>query len=162
MPSNSTLRLSTRTAIATVAAACGLISGPALSADNPVVVELTQVHCQFIESEHGRDHQFRSNQQADCEKINADSGKERLAQAKILQLKPGKTIFRVTNKNVDYSLGFYVRGDGLINHARLPKVSGGGLTRGVTKDYEIELVPGEYVYSCPLNPTLDYKLIVKG
>ena len=26
----------------------------------------------------------------------------------------------------------------------------------------LELEPGEYVYSCPLNPTPDYRLIVKG
>jgi len=39
-------------------------------------------------------------------------------------------------------------------------VSGGGLTTGTTKDYEVELEPGEYLYSCPLNPTPDYKLIV--
>jgi len=42
----------------------------------------------------------------------------------------------------------------------LPKVSGGGLTKGVTKDYEITLKPGDYEYSCPLNSTLDYKLKV--
>ena len=37
-----------------------------------------------------------------------------------------------------------------------------GLGLGATKDYEVELKPGEYVYSCPLNPTLDYKLVVQG
>jgi len=47
-----------------------------------------------------------------------------------------------------------------VNSVKLPKVSGGGLELGVTKDYEIELVEGEYVYSCPLNSTLDYKLVV--
>ena len=37
---------------------------------------------------------------------------------------------------------------------------GGGLTLGKTQDYEIVLKPGEYLYSCPLNTTPDYKLIV--
>ena len=41
-------------------------------------------------------------------------------------------------------------------------VSGGGLGTGQTKDYEVELEPGEYLYSCPLNPTPDYRLVVKG
>ncbi len=133
----------------------------AATAANATVVELTQVNCQFLESE-SIDHQYQSSSAADCEKINADTGEKRLAASKVIELKAGKTVFRVTNRNVDYSLGFFLRGDGLINRAKLPKVSGGGLTRGTTKDYEIDLKPGEYVYSCPLNPTLDYKLIVKS
>ena len=36
-----------------------------------------------------------------------------------------------------------------------------GLTTGTTQDYAIELKAGEYLYSCPLNPTPDYKLVVK-
>jgi hypothetical protein len=43
----------------------------------------------------------------------------------------------------------------------LPKVSGGGLTTGKTQDYHIDLKEGSYVYSCPLNPTPDYPIVVK-
>ncbi|MGP1614552.1 MAG: hypothetical protein ACTS5Y_05780, partial [Pollutimonas bauzanensis] len=75
---------------------------------------------------------------------------------------PGRYIFRVTNKDVPYELGFWLRGAGLTGRATLPSVSGGGLTQGVTKDYAIELKPGEYAYSCPLNPTPDYRLIVSN
>ena len=50
----------------------------------------------------------------------------------------------------------------LCGRATLPSVSGGGLTTGATKDYEIELSAGEYLYSCPLNPTPDYKIVVEG
>jgi hypothetical protein len=32
---------------------------------------------------------------------------------------------------------------------------------GKTRDYAIELKPGEYVYSCPLNTTPDYRLMVR-
>ncbi len=78
-----------------------------------------------------------------------------------LVLQPGEYIFRVTNKNVSYELGFWLRGDGLVNRLRLPSVAGAGLFRGKTKDYEVDLKPGEYVYSCPLNTTPDYKLVVK-
>ena len=77
-----------------------------------------------------------------------------------MRLKAGRYVFRVANKSVPYDLGFWLRGDGLINRARLPSVSGGGLRTGTTRDYEIDLKPGEYVYSCPLNPTPDYKLVV--
>ena len=39
--------------------------------------------------------------------------------------------------------------------------SGGGLLQGMTKDYKVTLKPYEYVYSCPLHTTPDYKLIVR-
>ncbi len=131
------------------------------AAGEATVIDLTQTACQFVEVE-GVDHGFTTSTKADCETINADSGAERLANSKTLTLKPGKYIFRVTNENVPYELGFWLRGSGLVNRATLPSVSGGGLTEGTTEDYEIELTAGEYVFSCPLNPTPDYKLVVEG
>lgn len=127
----------------------------------PPVVELNQVPCQFLESEQGTNHGYTSAKIQDCEAINARTGKDRLARAKTLELKPGKTIFRVANKNVPYELGFWLRGATLVSRATLPSVSGGGLSTGKTQDYVIDLKPGEYVYSCPLNPTPDYRLVVK-
>lgn len=47
------------------------------------------------------------------------------------------------------------------DRALLPSVSGGGLTAGRTQDYAIELKRGNYVYSCPLNPTPEYRLVVR-
>lgn len=127
----------------------------------PQVVELNQVPCQFLESENGTNQGFKSSKIQDCEAINAKTGEARLAKSKTLSLKPGKTIFRVTNKDVPYELGFWLRGATLLSRATLPSVSGGGLTTGKTQDYVIDLKPGEYVYSCPLNPTPDYRLVVK-
>lgn len=137
----------------------GLVATPPLFAEAQVI-ELTQVPCQFLESENGIDHGFSSRSIVDCQAINKQTGEERLAASKTLHLKPGQYLFRVSNKNVPYELGFWLRGDGLIDRARLPSVSGGGLTTGITQDYPITLEPGEYVYSCPLNPTPDYRLIV--
>ncbi|PKO72177.1 MAG: hypothetical protein CVU20_03240 [Betaproteobacteria bacterium HGW-Betaproteobacteria-14] len=145
-----------KTCIATVLALC---AAPALAA--PQVVELSQVPCQFLESEHGANHGYKSAKIQDCEAINAKTGKDRLARSKTIELKPGKTIFRVANKDVPYELGFWLRGATLVSRATLPSVSGGGLTTGKTQDYVIDLKPGEYVYSCPLNPTPDYRLVVK-
>ncbi len=136
-----------------------IVAGPAPAA-GPTVIELTQTPCQFLESEGGVDHGYKSAKKADCEAINKATGAARLAAAEPMTLKPGKYVFRVTNRNVPYGLGFWLRGDGIVNRATLPSVSGGGLAQGATKDYEIELTPGEYVYSCPLNPTPDYKLVV--
>jgi hypothetical protein len=135
-------------------------SGASVAAE-PKVITLTQVGCQFVESENGVDHHFKTAKADDCKEINAKSGEERLAKAKVIRLMPGEYVFRVTNKNVPYGLGFWLRGKGL-GRVTLPSVSGGGLAKGVTKDYKITLKPGDYVYSCPLNPTPDYRLVVEG
>ncbi len=106
-------------------------AGSAWAGEAPTVIELTQTGCQFLESENGIDHGYTTTRQEDCETINAETGDERLAKAETMQLKPGKYTFRVTNKNVPYMLGFYLRGDGVFNYATLPRVSGGGLTPAV-------------------------------
>ena len=143
-----------------IALVIALLAAPSVQAA-PQVVELNQVPCQFLESEQGIDRGFKSTNIRDCEAINEQTGDARLARAVVLKLKPGMTVFRVTNKNVPYELGFWVRGATLVGRATLPGVSGGGLTTGKTQDYVIDLKPGEYVYSCPLNPTPDYRLVVE-
>ncbi len=160
-----TTRSTARTGLFAVTAAAGILAASGMqsaSADSATVIDLTQTGCQFVESENGVDRGYSPKSAADCKTINADTGDQRLAEAETLKLKPGNYIFRVTNKNVPYELGFWLRGDGLVDRATLPSVSGGGLTTGATKDYEITLKPGEYVYSCPLNPTPDYRLVVEG
>lgn len=131
-----------------------------IQAAEPMVIELTQTGCQFIESENGLDHGYVTHAKADCDRINAETSSERLAQARTLELEPGRYIFRVTNRDVPYELGFWLRGAGLLDRALLPSVSGGGLVTGASQDYEIELEAGEYLYSCPLNTTPDYYLTV--
>ncbi|MBX3679163.1 hypothetical protein [Cognatazoarcus halotolerans] len=140
-----------------------LVSSAAFAAntETPRVITLNQVGCQFLESEGDVNHGYRPKSAADCERINKASGEKRVGEAKVLELPAGKYVFRVTNRDVPYELGFWLRGASLAGRALLPSVSGGGLTTGVTQDYEIALKPGEYVYSCPLNPTPDYKLVVR-
>lgn len=133
----------------------------AASAAGPQVIAFTQTPCQFLESEGGTDRGFKSKGIADCEAINGRTAAQRLAQAKALELKPGEYVFRVTNRNVPYELGFWLRGTTLTDRVLLPSVSGGGLTQGKTQDYAITLKPGTYLYSCPLNPTPDYRLVVR-
>ncbi|MGI9435044.1 MAG: hypothetical protein ACR2Q4_09495 [Geminicoccaceae bacterium] len=156
---NSTFTAGSLAAAALLATAWS--AGPSSAAADAEVIDLTQTACQFVEVE-GIDHGFTSTEKADCEAINSQSGADRLAKSETLQLKPGKYVFRVKNENVPYELGFWLRGDGLVNRATLPSISGGGLLKGATQDYEIELSAGEYVFSCPLNPTPDYKIVVEG
>jgi hypothetical protein len=147
--------------------ACG--ASPPKSANNPVspaqpasptIVSLTQTGCQFLESE-TKDYQFAPKAGKDCEAINARTVNDRKSGFKPMKLKAGDYVFRVTNQNVPYELGFYLRGEGL-GQATLPKVSGGGLTTGVSQEYRITLKPGKYLFSCPLNPTPDYPLEVEA
>lgn len=142
------------------------LGAPPLAAQEAKVIELTQIPCQFVESENGIDRGYTTTKKADCEAINARTEEERLAESEVMTLKPGRYIFRVTNKDVPYELGFWLREEDYdwrnpVHKLTKISVSGGGLTEGATKDYEVELEPGEYLYSCPLNTTPDYRLIVE-
>ncbi len=123
------------------------------------VLELTQTACQFVEAE-GIDHHFNSKSADSCRSLNKASQKKRLKQAQPLHLKAGDYVFRVKNRDVPYELGFWLRGAG-ISRWTLPGISGGGIATGGVRDYAITLESGEYRYSCPLNPTPDYVLIVE-
>ncbi len=141
------------------------LSGPAIS-QQATVIDLTQVGCQFLESENGVDHGYTPQRAEDCKEINSTTGDQRLEQARVLNLPPGKYIFRVTNRNVPYELGFWLREHDYspgnpIHKLTKTSVSGGGLVVGATRDYEVELEAGvKYFYSCPLNPTPDYSIVV--
>ena len=126
-------------------------------AAGPVVVVLTQTPCTIIEAETVPT-DYTSSSKADCIRINKETAGKRVF--KTLRLEAGPTIFRVINQNVPYSLGFWVRGSGL-SRLTLPSASGGGLATGDTTDYFIDLKPGKYLYSCPLNPTPNYPLVVR-
>ncbi len=155
-------------ALAAVVLTAAVASGAQrASAGEATVIDLTQIPCQFVESENGVDHGFTTTRKADCDAINARTGAERLDKSKVLELMPGKYVFRVVNKNVPYDLGFWLREHDYdwrnpIHKLTKTSVSGGGLGPGQTKDYHVELEPGEYLYSCPLNTTPDYRLVVKG
>ncbi len=152
---------------AVIGATVALLAGSpeATWARTPKVVTFTQVACQILEAENGVNHNFETTRRADCERINAQTRNKRLADARPIKLKPGSYIFRVTNMDVPYELGFWLREkdyDWRNPIHKLTKVSvlGGGLMNGQTRDYLVELQPGRYIYSCPLNTTLNYELIV--
>ncbi|HKI59916.1 MAG TPA: hypothetical protein VKA23_02675 [Mariprofundaceae bacterium] len=131
----------------------------AVNASGIETITLTQTACQFVEAERG-DHHYSAESYDACEKFNEATSKERLDQAVVMTLKPGEYLFRVHNRDVPYVLGFWLRGEAL-GRFSLPSVSGGGIETGGYREYQITLQEGEYRYSCPLNPTPDYRLVVK-
>ena len=77
------------------------------------VIKLTQVSCQFLESENDTDHDFSAASADDCKALNKQTAEQRVGKSQTLTLKPGKYTFRVTNKDVPYNLGFWLRGKGI-------------------------------------------------
>lgn len=147
--------------LAIAAIMAGSMPQPSQAAE---VIELTQTGCQFLEPE-GTDHNYKTGQKSDCETINATTAKDRLAKAKVMELKAGDYVFRVTNKNVPYELGFWLRDKDYdwrnpLHKLTKTSVSGGGIHTGKSNDYKVTLEPGEYLFSCPLNTTPDYLVIV--
>ncbi|MDP5140593.1 MAG: hypothetical protein NWP83_09020, partial [Spirosomaceae bacterium] len=80
---------------------------------------------------------------------------------KTLNLKPGKYIFELTNENVKHDVGFWLRTPE--SEKPLKNSDKGGLikTGKTVRTGVVELTAGTYTYSCPLNPTPNYKLTVK-
>ncbi len=78
-----------------------------------------------------------------------------------LILSPGKYRFNITNADVQKEVGFYVHELG--NKQSLPNsMPSGTIKKGETKSTGVvELKSGTYEYSCPLNPTPEYKIVVK-
>ncbi|MBL6935436.1 MAG: hypothetical protein ISR48_08490 [Alphaproteobacteria bacterium] len=156
-----------QTQLLALGAALAVLSAslPAHSAEAETIT-LTQTGCQFIEPE-GADRHYTTGKKADCDAINAETGETRLEEATVMRLAPGDYVFRVTNRDVPYDLGFWLRSHDYdwknpLHKITRTSVSGGGLSPGKTRDYEVGLEPGEYLFSCPLNTTPDYKLVVEG
>lgn len=82
---------------------------------------------------------------------------------KELKLKPGHYVFKITNKDVDHEVGFWLRPQTPDGKARpLPNSDAGHLKAGQSGTTGVvELKPGKYLYSCPLNPTPHYLITVE-
>ncbi len=84
-----------------------------------------------------------------------------------LNLKPGKYQFRVVNVDVEKDLGFVIQKAADAKGDVMKTAVENSFTTALIKKGDaqytgvVELKAGEYVYSCPLNPTPQYKLTVK-
>ena len=130
------------------------------------IIEPTQMGCQYRGSENG-DRGFEPQSAEPCDQLDAEAGSERPAEAEVLKLEPGTCTFRVSHAEVPYEHGFWIRQADCqlgkpVHKLTETSVSGGAVFTGQTKDYELELERGEYVYSCPLDPIAGYKLGIEG
>lgn len=84
-----------------------------------------------------------------------------------LTLKPGKYQFKITNREVGHEVGFVIqeavdRDGDVMKTAVENSFAQNMIAKGRTESTGIvELKAGEYVYSCPLNPTPKYSILVK-
>lgn len=84
-----------------------------------------------------------------------------------LQLLPGKYQFRVVNDGVEKDLGFVIqKEEDKDKDVMETAVENSFTTAYVKKDKAeytgvVQLESGTYVYSCPLNPTPHYRIIVR-
>ncbi|TXF87759.1 hypothetical protein FUA23_17670 [Neolewinella aurantiaca] len=77
-----------------------------------------------------------------------------------LELAAGYYVFEVTNKKVAKDLGFYLQDEtgAQVQNSGLKELVGKGETNTTGLVF---LTPGNYQYSCPLNPTPHYSVTVK-
>lgn len=122
------------------------------------IVELHQAACMIKEAEHDP-LTYTTKAPSDCKRINRASADLRKEGMRLLRLPAGHYVFRVYNDGVPYPVGFSLKG---AQDPGLPKVEGGDVKKGMSRDFRVHLVPGRYVYRCPLNPTPEYQLVVEG
>lgn len=111
---------------------------------------------------HSKEHMHKNNMKKEQVKIIELSQDLDVYNTTSLELEPGQYIFKVTNNSVDKALGFYLTDTG----AKPAQIENSGLAALVNKGETsqtgiVTLTPGNYQYSCPLNPTPHYSLVVK-
>lgn len=82
-----------------------------------------------------------------------------------LNLAPGDYQFEIMNKGVDHEVGFVLAPKGktdAANHIKAAYVTAPVKNGSSSMTNVVSLDAGEYVYFCPLNPTEQYNLTVKG
>ncbi len=80
---------------------------------------------------------------------------------KDMTLKPGNYIFQVDNQEVGKDVGFYLHPKGSEKPVENSDKAGLIPNNESRSTGVVSLEKGEYVYSCPLNPTEDYTITVK-
>jgi hypothetical protein len=88
-------------------------------------------------------------------------------EGKELKLKPGKYQFEVSNKGIDHEVAFFLQKEADKGSKDFGTAIPNSGVAKMVKDGEtsstgvVELAKGRYVYSCPLNPTPHYTIVVE-
>jgi plastocyanin len=83
---------------------------------------------------------------------------------KELKLSEGDYIFEVENNGVDHAVGLVIAPEGKTdaeNHIKAAYVKTTPKNGESSETNVVTLTKGAYVYFCPLNPTIEYKLTVE-
>lgn len=84
-----------------------------------------------------------------------------------LKLKPGTYQFEVSNKGIDHEVAFFLQKEADKDSKEFSTALKNSGVAKMVKDGEtqktgvVELTKGTYVYSCPLNPTPHYTIVVE-
>jgi hypothetical protein len=125
--------------------------------DGRAVLTLRQGLCVFREAEPGA-LPYTARTPAECERVNRVSAAARSKDFVRLRVKAGKYQLEVMNAAAPWPTGFELQGE---HDPSLPKVKGEGIAPSTGKRFQVDLVPGEYVYRCPVMKTPDYRLLVE-
>ncbi len=78
-----------------------------------------------------------------------------------LELPAGAYVFEIENHEVGKDVGFYLHAEGEKAPVKGSNKAGLVSNNSSSKTQTVMLEPGVYKYSCPLNPTPEYTLVVK-
>jgi hypothetical protein len=126
--------------------------GP-LSSDRPAI-RLTVAGCRVEEAE--PDFSVADPTREACVEANRLQFASRSQRA--LVLSAGLWRLVVENRHPDRDAGLWIR---RADDPSATVLSAGGAFPGEEQTYEVELTPGDYLYSCPMTPTVDYRLEVR-
>lgn len=122
--------------------------------DDGPVLELHASSCRFADAE-----PFWTASESDrdgCIETNRTAFEDRTQVA--IRVPSGDARVRIVNQGVGRPVGLWIRPT---EDPGVTVLSVGGVADGEAREFEISLEPGTYLYSCPLNPTPDYLLMVE-
>lgn len=115
-------------------------------------ITLSLRRCSFAAAEPN----WQAEPDSTCRLVNQGSVHLRTQQAIVVH--PGEYEFVVENQAFDRGLGLWLRRE---DDPNIPVITGGGAALDGNNRWHAELLPGRYIYSCPLSPTPDYLMIVR-
>lgn len=121
--------------------------------DGRRLLRLSQEPCRFVEAEPGAE--FEADDPLGCRKYAYAELPARSHRA--LRVAAGPVAIEVSNVGVSHEVGLWLRRE----DGSATLVSSGGVAPGDRWTWNVVLDPGRYLYSCALNPTPAYLMVVE-